>query len=266
MRLQLTWFLLTTTMATTPLANAFMPNLYQQQNPVGRPDLAQLTDQQTDAEWEFPIVLDIGKDDETHLAIQGMVLELHHEAVDDINNNNKVKRVLLPGSDGPHAQISSGPRRLDVLSEGAYVDIATGTRHVHTISPCWEMVWVQDKPAGSLICGFEIPQDYQRNANAATLPQGDLFLSFSLWTQAGLLSAQAEKSRIQKAQDQVEVERDTHLWKRDTTNNPCSRSFMGTMPFWPRTSSTISYPSRRVSSRFLIFWNKSSNSKTICFS
>ena len=197
-----------------------MSSIFQNQNIDGRPDLAHITDQQTDAEWEFPILLDIGKDDEdTHLAIQGMVLELHHEPT---NNNDNVKRVLLPGSDGPHSQISTGPKRLDILSEGTYVDMVAGTRHVHTLSPCWEMVWVKDKPAGSLICGFEIPQEYKRNA--ATLPSGDLFLSFSIWTQAGLVKGQAEKRRVQEAHDQGLDQVERHLWESDTTANPMMKA------------------------------------------
>ena len=47
-----------------------------------------MNQQQTDAEWEFRILLniDIGRDDEEpHLAIQDIVLELHHE---ELNNNN----------------------------------------------------------------------------------------------------------------------------------------------------------------------------------
>jgi hypothetical protein len=38
------------------------------------------------------------------------------------------------------------------------------------------MVWVKDKLAGNLICGFTIPQKYKRNA--AILPPGDLCWSF----------------------------------------------------------------------------------------
>jgi hypothetical protein len=211
MRHQLTCFLLTTTM---PLANGFIQNMFQNQNVAGRPELPQITDKQTDA--QFHIILDIGKEDETHLAIQGLVLELHHEPAD-----NNVRRVLLPGSDGPHSQTSSGPRRLDVLSEGTYVDIA-GTQHVHTLSPCWEMVWVQGKPAGSLICGFELPQEYKRNA--AILPKGDLFLSFSVWTKAGLLLGQAEKRRVEEEHAQVPAEHEEHMRKCDMTSNPIMKA------------------------------------------
>jgi hypothetical protein len=211
MRIQLTCFIL---IRTTPLASSFIHNMFQEQNLEGRPELPQITDKQTDA--QFNILLDIGKEDETHLAIQGMVLELHHEPANDV-----VKRVLLPGSDGPHSQISSGPRRLDVLSEGTYVDIA-GTQHVHALSPCWEMVWLKNKPAGSLICGFELPQDYKRNA--AILPKGDLFFSFPIWTQAGLLLGQAEKRRVQEEHAQVLAELEEHLVKRDTTSNPIRKA------------------------------------------
>jgi hypothetical protein len=210
MRIQLICFLLTT---TTPLSNGFIQNLFQKKNLDLRPELRQITDKQIDA--KFNILLNIGKEDETHLAIQGMVLELHREPADD------VKRVLLPGSDGPHSQISSGPRRLDVLSEGTYVDLA-GTQHVHAFSPCWEMVWIKDKPAGSLICGFEIPQEYKRNA--AILPKGDLYFSFSVWTQAGLLFGQAEKRRLEEEHAQVLAERDEHLMKCDMTSNPIMKA------------------------------------------
>ena len=85
------------------------------------------------------------------------------------------------------------------------------------------MVWVKDKPAGSLICGFEIPQEYKRNA--AILPPGDLFLSFSIWTQAGLVKGQAEKRRVQEAHDLVIDQCESHLWERDTTTNPMMKAF-----------------------------------------
>ena len=39
------------------------------------------------------------------------------------------KHAKLPGADGPNPQLSSGPKSLEVVNQGSYVDL-TGTRHV----------------------------------------------------------------------------------------------------------------------------------------
>jgi len=59
--------------------------------------------------------------------------------------------------------------------------------------PCWEMVWRDGAPAGSLVCGFDISDDYHRND--ATLPKGKTYISFPVWTTEGLADAREQKAK-----------------------------------------------------------------------
>jgi hypothetical protein len=192
----------------TPMASAFLHNFFQSPDPIViRPDLLQITEKQEDK--KLNIQLCIGHPDEAQMAITGMVIELHHEAAD-------YEHVILPGADGPHRDLSTGHRRLDVLSEGHFVSLL-GTRHVKTVKGCWEMCWRKDKPAGTLVCGFEIPQEYKRNA--AVLPESKMFLSFPLWTAEGLKYGQEEKKKVQEEAQRFLEKRDEELYKFDMTDN-----------------------------------------------
>ena len=46
-----------------------------------------------------------------------------------------------------------------------------GSENVNAMKGGWEIIWKKDAPAGSLVAGFEIDRDYQRNA--ATLEKGE---------------------------------------------------------------------------------------------
>jgi hypothetical protein len=54
--------------------------------------------------------------------------------------------------------------------------------------------WKEGSPAGSLLCGFEIPEEYKRND--ATLPKGRVYMSFPIWTRDTLEQMQREKEQI----------------------------------------------------------------------
>jgi hypothetical protein len=55
------------------------------------------SDQQTDAEWEFPILLDIGMDDdETYLAIPGMILKIQHQVVTFLGQMDPLPTLKFP--------------------------------------------------------------------------------------------------------------------------------------------------------------------------
>jgi hypothetical protein len=183
-----------------------------------RPDLLDLTDKQNSV--KIRINLDIGTEhDETHLAIQGIELKLDSESPADDENP-----VILPGANGARSHLSSGQRRLQVVNEGSFITIA-GTKHVHMKNPSWELVWRENKPAGTLICGFEVPQSYRRNGNAAELPEGNIYLSFPVWSEEGLLACQAELHHIEECREKYLKERDYELELCDQTKNPFMKAF-----------------------------------------
>ena len=196
-------FLVMPTMATAFLSS----NLFTTPEPEVRADLKHLTDMQAD--HKLKIRLDIGHEGDSHLIITGLILELHHDLAD-------YDHAQLPGADGNFPKISSGHRRLDLLSDGHFINML-GTQHVKMLKPCWEINWRKDKPAGTLICGFELRQTYKRND--ATLPEGNLYFSFPVWTQGGLLIGQAQlKKQAEQGQRYLEG-RDKHLDEFESTNN-----------------------------------------------
>jgi hypothetical protein len=73
-------------------------------------------------------------------------------------------------------------------------------------------VWVNDKLAGSLICGFTISQEYKRNA--AILPPGDLCWSFFPF------GPKPDSDACNKHTTKYLPNAIRHLLQRDTTTNP----------------------------------------------
>jgi hypothetical protein len=84
------------------------------------------------------------------------------------------------------------------------------------------MCWRKGKPAGTLVCGFEIPQEYKRNA--AVLPESRIFLSFPLWTAEGLKYGQEEKKKVEEEAQRFLEKRDEELYKFDMTENPIMKA------------------------------------------
>jgi hypothetical protein len=148
------------------------------------------------------------------------------------NNNNKESSLRLakdfgiggpmPGANGPYPHLSSGPRRLQVLQSGQYINLL-GTQTVQTLNGCWEMNWIQDKPHGTLICGLDIPQDYHRNA--AYLPQGRVYFSFPVWSPQGLVVGQAQRTWAEAECAKMLQRRDEALVQFECTNNPFKKAF-----------------------------------------
>mmetsp|Transcript_2644 Transcript_2644/g.7338 ORF Transcript_2644/g.7338 Transcript_2644/m.7338 type:complete len:298 (-) Transcript_2644:117-1010(-) len=150
------------------------------------PDLGNIVEAQHEAVLQ--IALDIGKSGESsRMGIKGLTLELHSEAVPSDQPS-----VKLPGINGPHPELSSGSRRLEIQEEGGFVSLG-GAQKVGMKDPCWEMVWRDGAPAGSLVCGFDISDDYHRND--ATLPKGKTYISFPVWTTEGLADAREQKAK-----------------------------------------------------------------------
>lgn len=191
--------------------HGFMFDMFQP-DPLIKPDLLQTVEKQQTKQLKLQIL--IGGEDGAQMAISDMVIELHHESADYAHSS-------LPGADGKHKKLSSGHRRLDVVSQGHYIDLM-GTQHVKTEKECWEMCWRKDKPAGTLICGFELPETYSRNT--AALPKGEVYFSFPLWTNEGVQVARKEKEVIELQLERFLEERDEALRLFDETNNPLMKA------------------------------------------
>jgi len=196
-----------------PLASSFLfENMFQPPMAV-KPDLLQLTEKQS--ETLLKIQLNIGEDEGPQMVITDVVIELHHEPAD-------YPHASLPGADGQHRKLSSGHRRLEVMSKGHFINLK-GTQHVKMDKSCWEMCWRKDKPAGTLICGFDVPEEYRRNE--AVLPKGEMYVSFPLWTKEGLKIGQKEKEKVQAELEGYLEERDEALRAFDETDNPIMKAF-----------------------------------------
>lgn len=186
--------------------------LFDPSKPTIKADLLQLTNTQGDK--RLNIQLHIGDEDGPRLAVTDLVFELHH---DDANYDH----TSLPGADGKHKKLSSGHRRLDVIHCGKFINLS-GTQHVEPQKGCWEICWREDKPAGTLICGFELLRDYTRNE--VTLPKGEVFVSFPVWTKGSLAIGQMEKQKVEMELESYVHERDEALEAFDATNNPIMKA------------------------------------------
>lgn len=161
------------------------------------------------------IKLDVGITPDSRMTISGMLMELSAKLADDYVHPK------MPGADGPHPQLSSGVRTLTVIEEGSFISMM-GKNDVKFLNGCWEMVWRENAPAGSLICGFDIPQEYIRNE--ASLPKGRIYLSFPIWTEIGLQDAQETKeSTLSRAKELIQ-EKDQELEKMQATPNPLKKA------------------------------------------
>ena len=70
----------------------------------------------------------------------------------------KGSHVGLPGANGPHPQTSSGAKVVKVVKAPSFIGM-NGMERVKLDRGGWEMVWRKNSPAGSLICGFDVPKE-----------------------------------------------------------------------------------------------------------
>lgn len=160
------------------------------------------------------IKLDIGNFPDTYLSIRDMVVALS-------SAESKCSHPKMPGAHGPQPQLSSGVRSLDVLEDGYFIGM-NGKVMVKALNGCWEMVWREHNAFGSLIFGFEIPEDYVRNH--ASLPKGRLYLSFPVWTKIGLKEAQDMKQRTLARTKDLIADKVKEFEKMDATSNPFKKA------------------------------------------
>lgn len=169
--------------------------------------------QTTNAQKTTPLTinLDVGvnNQDQTRMSISGLRMELSSK----LANYDHPK---MPGVDGPQPQLSSGVRTVNVVQGGSFISMM-GQQLVETLDGCWEMIWRENAAAGTLVCGFNVPEEYQRND--AYLPKGRIYLSFPVWTRAGLKEAQTSKDYCTTRIKELTIERDEELAKVEETHN-----------------------------------------------
>jgi len=148
------------------------------------------------------------------MSVTGMTLELR-------NVDPSYAHPAMPGVDGPHPELSTGAKALDVVRDGSFVSLQ-GTKHVSLLNGCWELVWKDGAPAGSLVCGFDLDEDVTRND--ATLPKGRIYLSFPVWDQTSLTLAQLEKKERQDRASVFLADNSAEMEKFKDETNPLMKA------------------------------------------
>jgi len=122
--------------------------------------------------------LDIGDENEPHkrMCIRNLVLSLedpkdHHD--DDANSNNSKQPKIAP-MPGTHPDTSGGVGKLQVVKNGHFIDLTGTVTAKFADTANWELVWRQDAPSGTLLCGLDLQEDAKRNS--AVLPKGRIYL------------------------------------------------------------------------------------------
>lgn len=182
-----------------------------------KPDLCDMIDRQCKDNTQLDIQMHVGDDETGFLTVQGMTVQLGGP-YDDKEADQHTK---LPGSDGASADCCSGAYRLNFLCKGHFVNME-GTQYIDCQKGSWEMCWARGRPAGTMVFAFHLPQTYSRNQ--AILPEGDVWLSFPIWSVDGLKHGQMAK---QKVMDEIEFY--TQKWneeldKYQLTKNPIMKA------------------------------------------
>lgn len=152
----------------------------------------------------------------SRLYIDGMTLELQSS----LPPKDK-QFVSLPGISGKYPEVSTGPLHLEMKSEGRFISM-DGTQTMKTEKEAWEMIWVADRPSGSIICGFHLNKSLKRND--AILPSGHVFLNFRVFTPKGLHAVRNEKMMYERRlAENLERQKDA-LEKMNRADNPISKA------------------------------------------
>ena len=163
---------------------------------------------------------DYGPGVASQLAVNGLVLKLQNEIITAGGKNQE--HPPMPGYNGRHPQLSSGPRRLEIVNFGQYVNLS-GVQHVQTVNGCWEMCWRDGRPGGKLIFGFDVKEEYHRNE--AWIPKGRVYLSFPIFTNESLENVNKQKDKAVSQRQQYLDQRDIELERCDQTSNVISKVY-----------------------------------------
>jgi len=122
----------------------------------------------------------------------------------------------LPGVNGPRPSTSGGAFAVKVTEEPYFVNL-NGMQRVPFKDGCWEVVWRNDAPFGTLICGFNLPKSVSHNG--AHLPDGRLYMSFPVWTEKGLAAFQSKKHELGKRVEGFQQKKLDAVVKMHESNN-----------------------------------------------
>jgi len=150
------------------------------------------------------------------LYIDGIKLEL-----DCTPPSKSSSATKLPGCTGPQPDLSSGPLRMKTLSKGKFINV-DGQQTVPFEQEAWEMVWINERPTGSIICGFYLPKLIQRND--AYLAPGHMYLNFRVWTIKGLHLIRNEKMAYERSLAKHMFIQDEEWLKMKAETNPIMKA------------------------------------------
>jgi len=168
-----------------------------------RPGLDELAEKQKNVQLQLN--LDIGMSNENAFTIRDMVLELQKSQEEE-----EEEEAMLPGANGWCKNISSQRRSMKLRQPGNYINMK-GQQHIHLLRPSWELIWPKETPSGSLVMGFELPQDYSRNEHSTTFTSGNICIRFQVWSKSTLAYGQAERYRLVEENDRLHQEKEEAL-------------------------------------------------------
>mmetsp|Transcript_21352 Transcript_21352/g.26404 ORF Transcript_21352/g.26404 Transcript_21352/m.26404 type:complete len:288 (+) Transcript_21352:80-943(+) len=165
--------------------------------------------------FEIKIVAGDPLKHENKIPINGLTVKLEKFAPE------KDKRLSMPGANGPHPQLSTGVRSLDILANAGFIDMS-GFQKIELNNGCWEMGWRSEYPAGALVCGFHNARTVERRD--ASLPSGRIYLSFPLWTAESLAENRSRKKEAEETLSKHERDKEEAMAKMSETNNPLMKA------------------------------------------
>lgn len=163
------------------------------------------------------IRLDVGKNENSRMSINGLIIELHPDSI--VKGS---KHPTLPGANGPDPNSSTGAKNLSIQQAPYYINTG-GMNQVHLEEGCWELAWKEGAPSGSLVCGFHHTEEVKRNE--AILPKGRIYMAFPVWTKETLAEAQERKRDIERRARQHIQDKDEELTKMQSTSNPLMKAW-----------------------------------------
>eukprot|EP00970_Alexandrium_tamarense_P008415 scaffold1593_cov193-Alexandrium_tamarense.AAC.116 len=124
--------------------------------------------------------------------------------------------ISLPGVNGPRPHLSSGAHHINHGKDGSFIDM-NGLQNVQLNDGVWEMIWRDNRPAGLIVCGFNLEQSASRND--VTLDCGNVYMTFPVWSKTGLMENQYLKMVAQREYEAFEAKRNSHLELMKNTQN-----------------------------------------------
>jgi len=206
---------------------------------------------------QFKITLDIGtpNDDQSRLAVTGMVLRLDGDIVSPDDGSSVVAMPNTGSSTDPTSSIrkksvythKQNPRRLTLVQEGSFVSMAGQTSVEALGTSCWDLLLKDEGAAhGSLLCGFEIPHDYKRNDNpdnSASLKKGPAYISWTIWNRDTLTDLQKQKEETLQLAEEIRQTMETEAAK---FNDPDTTLFQKAIHFRNSAAAKQKYPYRAI--------------------